>query len=304
MATYQTYQQIGIKEDISDIITNISPTKTPFQSSIGSEKVHNTFFQWQEDSLRAAALNAAVEGADGSDVTVNPTVMRNNYTQILQETVKVSGTADAVATYGRAKESAYQMAKSAAQVKRDFEYSLVGSQQVAAAGNASTARQFAGYQSQIDTGSDNTVFTGAGPAALDEAHTLTALQGAYIEGAEPSVVSVTPSNSLIVAAFAKASGRYRVINDDRDSNKRVVNAVDLYVSPFGTVKIILNRFQHAGDTLVYDPSMWVKMTLRAWFRETLAKTGDALKMQIVGEFSLKHKNKKASSLIVEGTTGL
>lgn len=304
MATYQTYQQVGIKEDISDIITNITPTKTPFQSAIGNEKVHNTYFQWQEDSLRAVAANAAVEGADGTDITINPTVMRNNYTQILQETVKVSGTSDAVQTYGRAKESAYQMAKSSAQVKRDFEYALVGSQQTAVTGNATTARQLAGYQAQIDTGTDNTIFTGAGPAPLDETHMLNALQGCYTEGAEPDTVSVTPANSLLVAAFAKASGRYRVINDDRDTNKRVVNAVDLYVSPFGTVKIILNRFQHAGDTLVYEASMWVKATLRAWFRETLAKTGDALKMQIVGEFSLKHKNKKASALIVEGTTGL
>jgi uncharacterized protein YhfF len=196
------------------------------------------------------------------------------------------------------------MAKSSAQVKRDLEHAFVGTQQTAVAGDASTARKLTSYQAQIDTGANNTIFTGAGPAALDETSVLAALQGSYTEGAEPSVVSVTPSNSLIVAAFAKASGRYRVINDDRDTNKKVVNAVDLYVSPFGTVKIILNRFQHAGDTLVYDPSMWVKTTLRAWFRETLAKTGDALKMQIVGEFGLKHKNKKASSLIVEGTTGL
>src|SRR5512139_2382412 len=102
MATYQTYQQIGIKEDISDIITNISPTKTPFQSGLGNDKVANTLFQWQEDSLRSAAANAAVEGADGTDITATPTVMRTNYTQILQETIKVSGTSDAVATYGRA----------------------------------------------------------------------------------------------------------------------------------------------------------------------------------------------------------
>ena len=302
MATYQSYQQIGIKEDISELISNISPTKVPFQSALGKEKVHNTLFQWQEDSLRAVAVNAAVEGADGSDVTVDPTVMRSGYTQILQETFKVSGTADAVATYGRARESAYQAAKSAAQVRRDLEHAMVGTQQTADAGNSTTARKLTSYQAQIDASVIK--YTGAGPAALDETTLLSALQASYENGAEPDVVSVTPSNSLIVAAFAKASGRYRVINDDRDTNKRVVNAVDLYVSPFGTVKVILNRFQHSGDTLVYDTSMWVQTTLRAWFRETLAKTGDAMKMQIVGEFGLKHKNKKASALVVEGTTGL
>lgn len=302
MATFQTYQTVGIKEDISDIITNISPTKTPFQTAIGNEKVHNTLFQWQEDSLRSAGTNAAVQGADGVDITVTPTVMRSNYTQILQETVKVAGTTDAIATYGRAKESAYQMAKSAAQVKRDLEYAFVGSQQTAVAGNSATAAIMAGYQAQLSSGA--ITYTGGGPAALDEAHMLTALQNAFVAGADPSTVSVTASNSLIVAAFAKASGRYRTIQDNTSNNKTVVNAVDLYVSPFGTVKVIINRFQHAGDTLVYDPSMWVKATLRSWFRETLAKTGDAVKMQIVGEFSLKHKNYLASSMIVEGTSGL
>lgn len=304
MATYQTYQQVGIKEDISAIITNISPTKTPFQSSLGNEKCHNTFVQWQEDSYRAAAANAAVEGADGVDVTATPTVLRNNYTQILQETVKVSGTSDAVAHYGRAKESAYQMAKSSAQVKRDFEFALVGTQQVSAAGSSGVARNLASYQAQISASGGAIVYTGAGPAPIDEPHLLTALQNAYQNGAEPSIASVIPSDSLIVAAFAKASGRFRSINDQGSNATKMVNAVDLYVSPFGTIKIILNRFQNVLDTLVYDPSMWVKLTLRSWFRETLAKTGDALKMQIVGEFSLKHKNYLASSLIVKGTTGL
>jgi hypothetical protein len=92
MATYQTFQQVGIKENISDIIVNLTPTKTPFQSNIGTEKIHNVLFQWQEDSLRTAATNANVEGADPSFITATPTVMRNNVTQILLEAVQVSDT--------------------------------------------------------------------------------------------------------------------------------------------------------------------------------------------------------------------
>jgi methyl coenzyme M reductase alpha subunit len=126
MATYQTYQQVGIKEDISDVITNLSPAQDPLPERIGNEKVTQPLFQWQEDSLRAVAVNAAVEGADASFITVVPTVMRNNYTQIFTEAVQVSDRADIVSTYGRKKEFAYQMAKSAAQVKRDLENALVG----------------------------------------------------------------------------------------------------------------------------------------------------------------------------------
>jgi hypothetical protein len=280
MATYQTYQQVGLKEDVSDIITNISPTKTPFQSSIGSEKVHNTLFQWQEDSLRAAAANAKVEGADPSDITATPTVMRTNYTQILEETVKTSGTADVVSKYGRAKESAYQMAKTAAQLKRDLERAMVGAATDKAVGAAAVARTFASYHYQINTsGTSNVIYTGAGPAALSEAKLL--------------------------EDFAKASGRYRTIDNGAGdkATSAIINVVDLYVSPFGEQRVVVNRFLKTLNTLVYEPAQWKRATLRDWTRETLAKTGDSLKQMLIGEFSLKHANFSASALIVEGTTG-
>jgi hypothetical protein len=303
MAQFYSYDQVGKKEDVSDLISNISPTKVPFQTMIGSEKVTNTLFQWQEDSLRAVQVNAAVEGFTASDATLTPTVMRNNYTQILEKTIKVSDTADAISTYGRARESAYQMSKAGFEVKRDFEYALVGTGQTAVAGNSSTARKFAGYQAQIDSTLIN--YTGAGNK-LTEAALLTTLQELYGEGSDPSVIMVTPGNSVEIAAFAKAAGRYRTIENDKN-DRAIINAVDLYVSPFGEQKVVLNRFQrgaNAGDTqidtLVFDPDMWKTCTLRPWTRETLAKDGDNTKMMLVGEYSLKHRNKKASAVIVDG----
>lgn len=297
MATYQTYQQIGIKEDISDVISNISPTKTPFQSAIGNEKINNTLFQWQEDSLRAQATNSMIEGADVTSVTATPTTLRNNRTQIMSETVKVSGTADVVSTYGRAKETAYQMAKSAAQVKRDLEHAFVGSAQDKATGDASTARTMAGFQYQLDSGSVS--YTGGTSTVPTEAMLLAALQTCYTNGADPSIISVTASNSLTVAAFASASGRYRTVGGANGTTGTITNVVNLYVSPFGEEKVILNRFQKAKNTLIYDPESWAQCTLRPWTREALAKTGDANTQMIIGEFSLKHKNFKLSADIVE-----
>lgn len=297
MAQYTSYDQVGKKEDVSDVISNITPTKVPFQAMIGNERVSNTLFQWQEDELRAVTVNAKVEGFTAADATLTATTMRNNYTQILEKTIKISETADAVATYGRAKESAYQLSKAGAELRRDLEHAMVGTKQTAVAGDSSTARKFAGYQAQVASG--NFTYTGAvsGVAnALDEGDLLAAMQDLYNEGADPSVAMVTPTNSLIVADFAKASGR----NRDFASGKSVVNAVDLYVSPFGEVKVYLNRFLAAGDTLVFDPEMWKQCTLRPWARETLAKDGDNMKMMIVGEYSLKHKNQKASAVIREG----
>jgi hypothetical protein len=304
MATYQTYQMVGIKENISDVITNLSPRKTPFQSSIGSEKVTQPLFQWQEDSLRAvqtgvtAGTNgaAAVEGADASFITAVPTVMRNNYTQIFTEAVQVSDRADIVSTYGRKREMAYQMAKSAAAVKRDVENAMVGSAQTKNAGSGSTASLLSGFQQQLDT---STVIRPGANGPLTEALLVQALQAAFTNGAEPSRIHVTPSNSVVVAGFASAAGRYRTISSPGDKNTTVTNVVNLYVSPFGECKVEINRFQRAANTLIFEPDMWSKPTLRPWERKDLAKTGDSTKAMILGEFSLKHKNFFASAAVVE-----
>lgn len=311
---FKTYDQVGIKEDISDVITNISPTLTPFQSLLKSEKVANTVFGWQEDSLAAVADNAQLEGFTASDADLTSTTLRQNYTQIMAKTVNVTATSDAVATYGRAKETAYQLSKKASELKREFEYHLVGKAQNAAAGASGTARTFAnafgtyvGGQSVIDssttvtTDSDSgTVGNQAGP--LTEANILSANQKLYEAGSDASYIMVKPSDSLIIAGFDKASGRYREIND---TNKTLVNAIDLYVSPFGEQKVIINRFLKATEALIFKPEMWRLVTLRPFTRELLAKTGDSDRHLIVGEFSLKHLNVKGSARITNltGTNG-
>jgi hypothetical protein len=300
MATFQTYTEVGIKENISDIITNISPRKTPFLSSIGNEKIHQPLFQWQEDSLRSVQGTAAAanEGADPADITVAPTVMRSNQSQIFVEAVKVAGTVQSTLAYGRAKELAYQMSKSSAALKRDLENAYVGTGQAGNVGSASssTARLMVGAQAQIAAA--NTVALGAA-VALNESALLTQLGVAYNAGADPTRIMITPSNSIIIAAFAAASGRFRTFSGGKSND--IVNTVNLYVSPFGEQKVELNRFLKAKNTLIYEPEQWSQITFRPWTRETLAKTGDAEKQMIIGEFSLKHKNFLASAQINDNT---
>lgn len=303
---FKTYDAVGIKEDISDVISNISPTLTPFQSLLKSEKVANTVFGWQEDSLADVADNAQVEGFTAADSTMNATTLRQNYTQILAKTVNVTATSDAVATYGRAKETAYQLSKKSAELKREFEYHLVGKVQNASAGDGSTARTFANaFGAYADStaviSSANTVSidgngaTAGTPAgALTEAAILTANQKLYEAGSDASYIMVKPADSLIIAGFDKAAGRYREIND---TNKTIVNAIDLYVSPFGEQKVVINRFMAATECLIFKPEMWRLATLRPFTRELLAKTGDSDRHMIVGEFSLKHLNVKGSARI-------
>lgn len=293
MATYTSIANVGAKEDVSQIISTLTPTKTPFLSSLKSEKVTNTSPKWLEDSLRSVQVNAAAEGADATDATLTPVVERTNATQILEKTIKISDTLEAIDNHGRAKESAYQMAKAGAEVKRDLEHALVGTKQTAVTG---ATRQMAGVQAQIDT--TMKVKTGGASTALSEANLLTALQNCWNEGADVNTIMVTGADAITIADFAKAAGRYRTFESGSKGENRISNVVDIYVAPWGgPCEVISNRFLAAGDTLVYDPANFALLVLRNWTRETLAKTGDAVKMQLKGEFSLKHVNTKASGII-------
>jgi hypothetical protein len=290
MTMYSTYDQIGIAEDISDVITNISPTKTPFQTSIGSEKIDNRLFQWQEDSLRAQADNKALEGFTATDVARTPTVMRQNYTQILSDTFRITATSDVVRTYGRAKETAYQLAKTGEELKRDLEFAFVGINNAAVAGAETvTAREMASALNMIDAGN---VIAG-GTAALTETMILNCHRATYDAGGEPEILMIKPADALIVAGFAAASGRQRDFKDSRT----ITNVVDLYISPWGELKVVINRFLLSTVAFMYQPDMYKKCVLRPWTKESLAKDGDSNRTMVVGEFSLKHKNFKAGGYV-------
>jgi hypothetical protein len=290
MTMYSTYDQIGIAEDISDVITNISPTKTPFQTSIGSEKIDNRLFQWQEDSLRAQADNKALEGFTATDVARTPTVMRQNYTQILSDTFRITATSDVVRTYGRAKETAYQLAKTGEELKRDLEFAFVGINNAAVAGAETvTAREMASALNMIDAGN---VIAG-GTAALTETMILNCHRATYDAGGEPEILMIKPADALIVAGFAAASGRQRDFKDSRT----ITNVVDLYISPWGELKVVINRFLLSTVAFMYQPDMYKKCVLRPWTKESLAKDGDSNRTMVVGEFSLKHKNYKAGGYV-------
>lgn len=289
MAVYTTYDQVGKAEDISDVISNISPTKTPFVSSIADDDIHARLFEWEEDSLRAVQTNAQIEGFTAADATLTAMTSRTNVAQILEKTIKVSMTADAIKTHGRAKETAYQIAKGAEEVKRDLENAMVGVSQAAVTGSAGVARQMASAIVQVAAGTT----TAGGSAALTEAKVLANHQLVYNAGGDPSIFMIKPADAIIVAGFNAATGRYQTTPNDQ----KITNAVKVYISPFGELKIVLNRFLLTTVALSYDPDMWKRCVLRPWTRTALAKTGDNEMHNIVGEFSLKHMNQSASGLI-------
>jgi hypothetical protein len=295
MSTYTTYSIVGQKEDVSDIITDISPTDTPMVSMIKTQKVSNRIYQYQTDALESAASNKAVEGADASIAALTPTVMISGNTQILTKAFQVSATSDATATYGRAKETAYALGRALKAIKRDLEFAFVGASNAAVAGNASgpVAREMASADQLIASGVTKDQGSNA-TDALTEAKLLELGQAVFEAGGDPSVFMVSPGKAQIIAGFTGASGRNRNFND---AQKTLTNVIDLYVSPYGEYKVVLNRHQMTTHAFLLDPSMWRAAVLRPFTRTLLAATGDSQKHFCVGEYGLMHMNPSASGQI-------
>lgn len=291
-----TYAQVGKHEEVADEISMISPTATPMLTMIGSEKIDNTLYQWQEDALDAPAVNAAIEGAVAPAANQVPTNMRSNTTQIFTKTVSTTGSADKMKTYGRGVEFAYQLAKKGKEIKRDMEYALVGTRQSKVIGSSTTARVFDGVQAQVDPTMvlDIEVLTStAAVQPLSEAALMKASQMAFNAGSEPTTILIKPADSILFANFANATGRLREIG----SETKLVNVVNIYVTPFGQMKVVIDRWIATVDALLFDPTMWKLRPFRNWFTKPLAETGDSRQSQLLGEFGLSHRNFTADVLI-------
>lgn len=314
MATYQTYTAIGQREDLANVIYNISPTDTPFMTSVGKTSATAVYHEWQKDSLAAVnTSNAVVEGAAASDATLSPTTRIGNRTQISAKTVKVSGTLETVNKAGRKSEKAYQLAKASAEIKRDMEAILL-SNQVASAGDATTARTLGGLQAWLNTnysgGTDGTAGasgTTARVTGTDRAFTQailnTVIQSAYVAGGSPTILMVTPAQKVVASTFAGIATRYKDVPSNVQAS--IIGAADVYVSDFGTISIVPNRFIPNSDSddvaFLLDPEMASVAYLRPFQTNELAKTGDADVTQLLVEYTLEVKNEAAHGIIADLT---
>lgn len=312
MATYQTYTAIGQREDLSDVIYNISPTDTPFMSSIGKTKATATYHEWQTDSLAAAALGGAVEGADASTITASPTTRIGNRTQIFTKSVAVAGTLEAVDKAGRKSEKAYQLAKVSAELKRNIELTLL-SNQVAATGDSSTARTLGGLQAWLNTNGDfgtdgvagsggTTARTNGTNRTFTETILKTVVAEVYTSGGTPKVLMVNPTHKQTVSAFAGiAAQRYMAPSNEPTT---IIGAADVYMSDFGTISVVPNRFMNSTNSgnetaFLVDPDMAAVAYLRPFQTIELAKTGDSEKTQLLAELTLEVKNEAAHGIVAD-----
>jgi Family of unknown function (DUF5309) len=180
--TFATYEAIGNREDLSDVIYRIDPTDTPFMTGIEREKASAVNHEWQTQALAAAdTANAVLEGDDAATDAVTPTVRLGNICQISDKVARVTGTQRAVDHAGRDDELAYQEMLKGLELKRDMEAILVGTNQAKVTGNDTTARKTASVLSWIKTNTSKGA-TGADPSAADGTGTRTdGTQRAFIE---------------------------------------------------------------------------------------------------------------------------
>ena len=310
--TFTHFDAKGIRESLSDVIANISPEETPFQSNVGSKSVSNTYFEWQKDSLAAADATARISGDDVSSFDATASTTRvGNYTHILRRTVIVADNLEAVDKAGRDSELSYQIAKRGKELKRDIEAVLTDNN-ARVAGGTGTAPETAGLGAWIAT-NDNLAGDGASPTgdgsdartdgtqrAFTEDMLKSVMSSVWTAGGNPTVLMVGAFNKQKVSGFAGiAAQRYMAPSDGPTT---IIGAADVYLSDFGQLSVVPNRFQRARDAWVLDTEMAAVCNLRPIQKVDLAKTGDASKAMLIWEGGLEVSNEAAHGLIADLTT--
>lgn len=314
--TFDSYDAVGIREDLQDIIYDVSPEETPFYTKCKKAKATNTYHEWQTDALRSSAANAHIEGDDTAAEARTATTRQGNYTQIFKNAVVIPDTDGGLKKAGRASEIAYQMLKVAKEQKLDIEKALFDNN-ARVAGNATTARELAGAPAWLTSNTDFGANEGADPtgdgtdARTDETTTLIAfsqarfdsvMESIWTNGGNPDTVYLSPFQMNVALGFTGMNNQRSTIGASVGGTNAVINAVDVYVTPWGTVEFMPSREIRSRDVLIMQDDMWSVGVLRPTRNTELAKTGDATKRQIVTELTLVCNNEAAHGGVFDNTT--
>lgn len=312
--TFSSYDAVGNREDLSDIIYDISPTETPFLSHVEKKKATATKHEWQKDALAAASsTNFVIEGDDATTDASSPTTRLDNQTAISDKVARVTGTQEAVNSAGRRSEMGYQMQKRMKELKRDVE-KICLENNAKVTGDDSTARESAGLQAWITTNtnvaSDSTPAAGTGAdahtdgtaRALTETMFEDALAQAWDSGGNPTLGILNSFQKRKAAAFSGNSTRTQEVGGQGNSVK-LVNSVDVYVDPLGCeVQLYPDHFVPTDVVYFLDLDYVCFATLRDFFTKDLSKTGDSERKQIIVEHTVHMGNEGAHAGIYDLTT--
>jgi hypothetical protein len=309
---FVTFSAKGLREDLENVIYDISPTDTPFMSMGGREDAVAVNHEWQTDSLADAANNHHEEGVTLTAAEPTPTSRLGNICQISLKTTLVSGTLDAVSKAGRKEELAYQMSKRAKELKRDMERAYVGVNQSKTVMSAdSTVRKLGSLTSWVATNvSAGSGGSGAGNGAartdgtqrtFTEALLKASILSAFDEGADIKYLMMAPSKKQTFSSFVGVGATGGSSNRIEAGDQRIIGGMDVYVSDFGEMAVVPNRFQRARDVWLLDPEYYAIAYLRPFFQREVASTSDGEQRAIIAEHTLVVKNEKALGAVYDLT---
>jgi len=310
--TYTSYTAKGLREDLENVIYDISPTDTPFMSMGSRTDAIAVNHEWQTDSLSAAADNFKEEGATLTAATPSATTRVGNICQISWKTTLVTGTLDAVSKAGRKEELAYQMSKSAKELKRDMERAMVGVNvaKVPMAGTG-TVRKLGSLPTWVNTNiskaGDGANGAGSGAAARTDGTTRAftetllkaAIVAAYDSGSDIKYLMMAPSQKQTFSSFVGVGGASGVSNYTDTSDQRIIGGMDVYVSDFGEMAVVPNRFQRSRDAWLLDPDYYGTAFLRPFAQREVASVSDGEQRAIISEYTLVVKNEAALGAVYD-----
>ena len=310
MAQFTTANAVGEREDLSDVITRIDPDETPIFSALKKETGNGVFVEWQVQELAAAvATNYQNEGADAAYATPTATTRLGNYMQISQKDAQVSGTLDAVDKAGRDRETAYQKVLKGLELRRDIEKYL-HSDTARSSSDPRKAGTLSSWITNVEDATGTSAATGDGTDVPDMAGTNrdmtlaqidTAMQAAYTDGGQPNMLVVSPSKKAAFSDLNSGSVATNQINYTAPREAAIVGSVSLYLSDFGQLDVVIDRF--ASDDRVYlldsDYASICTLPNRNFTVQDLAKTGDSEKFQIITEWTLKVSAPKAHAAVYD-----
>jgi len=300
------------KEDLEDMIYDISPMDAWFLSNAKRSRASSTLHEWLTDSLTAAASNAAVEGEAFSATARTLPSRLKNYTQIARKDIEVTGTAEAVDTAGMASMMAYHTARAGKELKRDMELDLLGDTPATAGGASLSARVSAGMENWICYPNHINMLVAAGTAAqtgsttvahasgfatgavTDGSSTATTetglkalLQQAWSKGGEVDTILTSPQIYNTISTFTGIATRFRNVESRRQA--QIIGAADIYVSAFGTHQIRLSRYCGSTTLFCLDMNTWSVAYLRPFQVKDIAQVGDAVRKMLICEYTLVAK---------------
>lgn len=288
-----TYQAVGNKEDLTDVITNISPVDTPFLTRFGKVKATAAYHEYQIDSLAAASDNAQIEGADYTFSRPASRTREGNYVQSFVTPVEVSDIQRKVDTAGLDDEFAYQMAKKMKEQARDIEIALVTG--TGNSGASGTARRLKGVLPSIETNVGTG--TGTGDEDLTEGMFNDLLQSVWEQGGMPDYAYANGYQKRVISGFT--GGNTRNVNA---TEKEVIVGVDVYDSDFGRIKIVPHRFMTASVVAVLQNDLWKVAKLGDTRKTDVAKVGSATRAVIESDLTLEARQEAGSGKITGLTT--